>query len=188
MALSRTRRKELTSLKKAASGLLHDQIDLLDHASLVVREAGRQASILGRDEVAPRVRSMVDNTVRPAINSSISAGLSAADEARSRIHRDVLPAVSSTLSSALAALEVSRDPRLLEALARVRDAGNQVGSKVSIVPTKKSSGAGRYVVVTLAVVAAIGVAYAAWQTLRADDELWVSDDDEVDQPNNTHAA
>ena len=26
------------------------------------------------------------------------------------------------------------------------------------------------------VVAAAGVAYAAWQTLRADDELWVADD------------
>ena len=32
------------------------------------------------------------------------------------------------------------------------------------------------------VVAVAGVAYAAWQTLRADDELWVSDevDDEAD--------
>jgi hypothetical protein len=33
------------------------------------------------------------------------------------------------------------------------------------------------------VVAAAGLAYAAWQTLRADDELWVSDeadDDETD--------
>ena len=26
------------------------------------------------------------------------------------------------------------------------------------------------------VAAAVGVAYAAWQTLRADDELWVADD------------
>ena len=35
--------------------------------------------------------------------------------------------------------------------------------------------------VTIALVAAAGVGYAAWQTFRADDELWVSDD-EADDP------
>ncbi len=37
-------------------------------------------------------------------------------------------------------------------------------------------GPGRYILIGIGVVAAIGVAYAAWQTLRADDELWVDDE------------
>jgi hypothetical protein len=37
-------------------------------------------------------------------------------------------------------------------------------------------GAGGVIAIILGVVAAAGVAYAAWQTLRADDELWVADD------------
>ena len=54
-------------------------------------------------------------------------------------------------------------------------AGLAVGTKVGIKPAK-SSGPGKYILIALGVVAVAGVAYAAWQTLRADDELWVSDD------------
>ena len=42
-------------------------------------------------------------------------------------------------------------------------------------PPKKSAGPGRYILIGLGVVAAVGVAYAAWQTLRADDDLWIED-------------
>jgi hypothetical protein len=41
---------------------------------------------------------------------------------------------------------------------------------------KKKSSAGGVIAIVLGVVAAAGVLYAAWQTLRADDELWVADD------------
>ena len=43
-------------------------------------------------------------------------------------------------------------------------------------PQKKSMGAGGVIAIILGAAAAIGVLYAAWQTLRADDELWVADD------------
>ena len=42
-------------------------------------------------------------------------------------------------------------------------------------PPKKSAGPGRYILIGLGVVATLGVAYAAWQTLRADDDLWIED-------------
>ena len=42
-------------------------------------------------------------------------------------------------------------------------------------PAKKSAGPGRYILIGLGVVATLGVAYAAWQTLRADDDLWIED-------------
>ena len=43
-------------------------------------------------------------------------------------------------------------------------------------PKRKGIGAGGVIAILLGVAAAAGVLYAAWQTLRADDELWVADD------------
>ena len=43
-------------------------------------------------------------------------------------------------------------------------------------PKKKGMGAGGVIALILGIGAAAGVLYAAWQTLRADDELWVADD------------
>ena len=57
---------------------------------------------------------------------------------------------------------------------RVRAAG----SKAGIVPVRPASGPGRYILIGIGLMAVAGIAYAAWQTLRADDELWVSDDPE----------
>ena len=181
MALSRKRAKELKRLRSAASDLWDDQKDVLEHASLIVREAGRQAANAGREEVAPRVRDTYEHRVRPVVELGVASGRSVADTARDRVQRDVLPVVSSALASMVAVLEVSKDPRVREALSNVRRAGNQFGSKVTVVPAKPQPGPGRYILIALTAVAVAGVAYAAWQTLRADDELWVSDD-EADDP------
>ena len=43
-------------------------------------------------------------------------------------------------------------------------------------PPKQGIGAGGVIAIILGIAAAVGVLYAAWQTLRADDELWVADD------------
>jgi hypothetical protein len=160
MALSRTRKKELDSLRSSASGLWDDQKELLEHASQVVREATHHATDTGRDEVASRLSD-------------------AADSARGHVNRDVLPAVSSAMASALALLEVAKDPRVKAAIAKVGRTGTDLGSRVGVKP-QKAAGPGRYILIGLGLVAVAGVAYAAWQTLRADDELWVSDnlDDE----------
>jgi len=181
LTLSRKRAKELKRLKSAASDLWDDQKDVLEHASHVVREAGRQAANAGREEVVPRVRETYDHHVRPVVDLGVASGRAVADTARDKVQRDVLPAVSSALASALAVLEVSKDPRVREALSNVRRAGDRFGAKVGVVPPKPQPGPGRYILIALAAVAAAGVAYAAWQTLRADDELWVSDD-EADDP------
>ncbi|MDQ1596833.1 MAG: hypothetical protein QOI70_257 [Microbacteriaceae bacterium] len=176
MALSRKREKELKRLREAAFELWDDQKDVLEHAQHVVREASRQAAQLSREEVAPRVREAIDHNVRPAVATGLAAGRTVADTARDKIQREVLPAVSSAIASALAVLEVSKDPRVREALGRVREVSGRLAPKVAVEPPK-SAGPGRYILVGVAIVAAAGVAYAAWQTLRADDELWVSDDE-----------
>ncbi len=164
MALSRTQEKELSHLKGAASDLWEDRREVIGRASRIVKEAGRHAADLGRDEVAPRVREAVDH-VRPGI-----------DSARERISQDVAPTVSSALASALAVLDAAKDPRVRQALTRAGKRGTDLASKVA--PRRSSGGPGKYILIGLGVVAVAGIAYAAWQTLRADDELWVSDDED----------
>ena len=182
VGLSRKRQKELKRLRGTAADLWDEQKEVLDRASHVVREASRQVAGLSREEVAPRVRDVVDNHIRPGVASGLAATRSAAGSTREKFVDDVLPAVTSALSSALAVIEATKNPQVREALSRVGKAGAKVGSKVVPAAASKSSGPGRYILIGVGVVAAAGLAYAAWQTLRADDELWVGDDadDETD--------
>jgi hypothetical protein len=181
VGLSRKRQKELKRLRGSAAELWDEQKEVLDRASNVVREASRQVAGLSREEVAPRVRDAVDNHLRPGVASGVAATRSAAGSTREKFVEDVLPAVTSALSSALAVIEATKNPQVREALSRVGKAGAKAGSKV-VPAAAKSSGPGRYILIGVGLVAAAGLAYAAWQTLRADDELWVSDesDDETD--------
>lgn len=163
MALSRKRKKELDKLRSAAAELWGDQKSVLEHAGRVVRDATQQAAEVGREEVAPRLRD-------------------AAGSARDHVTHDVIPSVSSALSSAMTLLEVAKDTRVKEAFARVGKTGSELGARVGVTPAK-SAGPGRYILIVVGLVAVAGVAYAAWQTLRADDELWVSDDsDDSEEP------
>jgi hypothetical protein len=187
VALTRKRKREIARLKGQASDLWDDQKDVLDRANRVVREASRHAAVYARDEVAPRAREAFDEKVRPAVATGLSAARDAASAGRER----VIPAASSAFGSALALLEVAKDPEVRETFKRVTDSGAKVatkgvkaatkaGTKVGIVKPK-SSGPGRYILIALGIVAVVGVAYAAWQTLRADDDLWI-DDEDVTEP------
>jgi hypothetical protein len=200
MALSRKRARELKRLKHSASDLWEDQRDVLDHASKVVREAGRQVGYLGRDEVAPRVRDTIDHRVKPVFATGASATRSAAEHTRDKIANDVFPSVASALASALAVIEVTKDARVRDAVKAVRKAGDKTGhvidvsskktkkkaaklrkelsKKVGFIPPKSTPGPGRYIVIGVGVVALAGLGYAVWQTLRADDDLWISDEPE----------
>ncbi|MBB5633147.1 hypothetical protein BKA04_001370 [Cryobacterium mesophilum] len=173
MGLSRKRQRELNRLKRGASELWDDQRDVLDHATKVVKEARRQLSNVSREEFVPRVRDLYESRVRPGVETGLEVGRNVAGAARDKVSRDVLPAVSSALGTALAALEVARSPQVRQALSRVARSTSK-----TVAPAKPSSGPGRYILIGVGLVAAAGVAYAAWQTLRADDELWVSDEPE----------
>ncbi len=174
MKLSRKRQREINRLKRGASELWDDQKDVLDHASKVVKEARKQLANVSREEVVPRVRDVYESRVRPGVESGLDAGRHFADSAKDKVTRDVLPAVSSALGTALAALELARSPQVRQALSRITHSASK-----TVVPVKSSSGIGRYILIGVGVVAAAGIAYAAWQTLRADDELWVNDEPEA---------
>jgi hypothetical protein len=179
MALSRKRRKELDRLRKQAEHVWDDQKELLDHAAKVVREASRQASNFAREEVGPRVKDAYEDRVVPAVGAGIAGARSAAGTARDRFTREVLPTVTSALGTALAAIEVAKDKQVRDAISRATKLGTELRTKAgSLQP--KSAGPGRYILIGLGVVAVAAVAYAAWQTLRADDDLWIEAAAETD--------
>lgn len=181
MGLSRKRQRELNRLKRQAEDLLHDQREVLEHASRVVRDATSQASNFAREEVGPRVKDAYDDRVRPVLRS----GASAARHGRERFVDDVVPALTSALGSALAVIEAAKNPEVRDTIARVgrsaKEASIKAGQRVGVLDAPKSSGPGKYILIGVAVVAVAGVAYAAWQTLRADDSLWIEDEPEPDE-------
>ncbi|WP_166876698.1 MULTISPECIES: DNA helicase [unclassified Salinibacterium] len=159
MGLTRKRKRELKKLQGNAERLWEEQRDVLDHASHVIREARRQAGNFAREEVSPKVVGAYEARLKPVVSST-----------RDRVS-DVVPAVTSVVGSAVAVLNAVRDPHLREALLKTAKKA----------PPKPSFGAGRIVLIGVGVLAAAGLAYAVWQTLRADDDLWVED-----QPEETH--
>ena len=175
MALSRKRQRELKRLKRSAEELWDEQRDAIEHASAVLRDARRQAPNYAREEVAPRVRDAYEDNLRPAVESGFRATRRAASAARDRWSDDVIPAITGAVGSALAMLEAAKDPRVRDVARKVSRAGKRAG----LVTPPKSSGPGRYILIGLGVVAFAGIAYAAWQTLRADDDLWIEDLDEL---------
>ncbi|RZU66952.1 hypothetical protein EV379_3325 [Microterricola gilva] len=166
MSLSRKRRKELDHLRSSAEELWEHQQAVLDHANGVAREASRQLGHLTREEVAPRVRESYATYVRPGVDTAreFARGTGAT------IERAVVPALGNAIGAVMSVGDVARD-------ARVRAAFNRVAQQKVVVPEKKSSGIGGTIALTAAVLVAAGVAYAVWQTFRADDELWVADDE-----------
>ncbi len=152
MAMSRKRQRELNRLKRSAEELWDEQRKAIEQASAVLRDARHQASNYAREEVGPRVRNAYDDRVRPAMSNLTGA-----------------------LGSALALLDVAKDPRLRRVMRQAGATASSLRGRTPVAPPKKSAGPGRYILIGLGAVAALSVAYAAWQTLREDDELWIED-------------
>jgi hypothetical protein len=68
MDLSRRRERELARLGEEAQSLWHRQRDVLGRAGDLLREAGRQAGDIGREEVYPRARASVESHLTPALS------------------------------------------------------------------------------------------------------------------------
>jgi hypothetical protein len=164
MTMSRKRRKELERLRKSADELWSRQQEVLDRANALAHEAGRQAGFLTREELVPRVREGYEQYLRP----SVTATQGLAGGVARRVEHSVLPGVGAALGAILSIGDVAKDTRVRAALSRVH---------LQKPVEKKSSGAGAYVALGIGLFAAAGVAYAVWQTFRADDELWVADDE-----------
>jgi len=67
MELSKRRERELHKLSTDASDLWHKQRDLFGRAGELLREAGRSAGEIGRDEVYPKTRESLENALAPTL-------------------------------------------------------------------------------------------------------------------------
>jgi hypothetical protein len=160
MALSRKRERELDRLRDEAAGLWEDQKEVIERANRVIRDASRHARNYTRDEVSPRVRDAYKEKVRPT--------------------------VASALGSASAIIDAAKDPKLRATVTRAAKrrgaaAMDALPKRSKLVEKSKSRGPGGYILLGVGIVAALGIAYAAWQTLRADDDLWIDDEELTEQ-------
>ncbi|WP_309065020.1 DNA helicase [Microbacterium sp.] len=156
MNLSRKRKKELRKLQQEAGRLWESQQVLVGHAADIAREAGRQLGHLNREKVVPVVQDSYNRHLAPTVERGMKVGKHVVDD-------KVVPIVGGVVGTALSAWDVANSKR-----------HELMGHKPA--PKKKSTGLGSIVAIVLGAAAAIGVVYAAWQALRADDELWVADD------------
>jgi hypothetical protein len=173
MSLTRKRKKELERLRSSAEKLWAQQQEVLANANLVAAEARKQANYYTREELAPRVRGSYDQYVRPATqNASRAAGA-----ARDRLVSDMIPAVGSAIGTALSVVDHARDARSRAFIGEFKKAGADVSKKAKAVTDDSGPGAGAVVAVIFGLIASVGLLYAVWQTFRADDELWVADEE-----------
>ncbi|WP_067196127.1 DNA helicase [Microbacterium sp. XT11] len=159
MSVSRKRKKELRRLQKDATQLWENQQVLVGHAAEVAREAGRQLGNFNREQVIPVVQNTYNRKVAPVVDQGVRFGKHVVDD-------KVVPIVGGVVGTALSAWDVANAKRHGLPTPRGRVAA----------AAKKGPGIGSIVAIVLGAAAAAGVLYAAWQALRADDELWVADD------------
>ncbi len=187
MGLSRKRKKELRKLQDSANKVWQTQQVLVGEAAGIAREASRQLGNYSREQVAPAVQATYEQRVVPVVQKS-------AKVSRDVLEHRVVPAVGGVVGSALSVWDAANDTR--ERLASGRgfslpdsrsfgkkaDAYSKKATKAmskklaALEPQRSGISTGSVIAIVLGVIAAAGVLYAAWQTLRADDELWVADD------------
>ncbi|OJX80775.1 MULTISPECIES: hypothetical protein [unclassified Leifsonia] len=177
MSLTRKRKKELKRLRSSAEELWGKQQEVLANANAVAAEARKQAAYYTREEIAPRVRDGYDSYVRPAAQTAAHTAGHVAGVARDRIVGDVIPAVGSAVGTALSVVDHARAARAAAFNGDFTKARKELTRKVQVAPQKSGPGAGTVIAIGLGVVAAAGLLYAVWQTFRADDELWVADEE-----------
>lgn len=189
MSLSRKRQKELRKLQDQANNLWESQQVILGEVGSVAREAGRQLDNYRKEQVVPTVAATYDKYAAPYVERSATVS-------RKFLNDKVVPAAGAVVGSALSVWDAANDTRSKLASGRGfvapdlaayskkadkygKDASRKLAAQLAVLEPKrkkKSIGAGGVIAIILGAAAAIGVVYAAWQTLRADDELWVADD------------
>jgi hypothetical protein len=186
VSLSRKRKKELRKLQDQANKLWDAQQVLVGEASHVAREAGRQLGNYSREQVLPTVHEKYDRYAAPYVDRGVQVS-------KKVLNEKVLPATGAVVGSAMSVWDAANDTRARLAAGRGLDVdfssiarnadkygkgvSKKLAAKLAVAqPQKKGIGAGGVIAIILGVAAAAGVLYAAWQTLRDDDELWVADD------------
>ena len=159
---SRKQKKELKKLQKSAAELWEAQQLVAQGAANVAREATRQASRYGREKVVPAASAKYHEVMDPYVEKATPYVVQGMKSSKRVIDSKLVPAVGSVVGRAVGAWDATSAARA------------KLTGKVVEPPKKKSTGP--IIALALGVAAAVGILFAAWQALRADDELWVADD------------
>lgn len=160
--------------------------DTIDHN---VRPAVATGVAATKTAVTSTKDKITDDFV-PAVTSALGSALAVIEVAKDEKLRDAYKAVTEAgekvgknvnkKATQLSGKAAKAAESAAKAGKKAAKAGKKSAIKAGIVQ-KKSPGFGRYLLVGVIVVAVAGIAYAAWQTLRADDDLWVDEDGATDQ-------
>ncbi|WP_405218754.1 hypothetical protein [Agrococcus sp. Ld7] len=178
LELSRKRAKEIKKLRKKADKLWAEQRVVSQHAAEIARQATDQARAYSNESLIP--------SAERAVHRTVDAGRDTLSKATRGWNRSVVPAIAGGLGSFAAMAQVAKDDRVKDAIKSVR----QYATVPEISPSRSArSGpnAVQWILIGVGAVAVAGAAYAAWQTLRADDDLWIpdADDSAIDAPRST---
>ena len=168
MSLSSKSRKEFGKLKTSADSLWGQQQEILGQAGSVLQDAARQLNSLAKDEVAPLLAKQYEESVKPGLDKGYESAGKLAAEAKTRFAKDIAPALASAVGSAAS---------LVKSLRKGKAAAAAPAPVAAV--AKSGLGVGGYIAIGAGVTVAAAVGYVLWQTFRADDELWISEEDET---------
>ncbi|GGA68855.1 hypothetical protein GCM10011490_19210 [Pseudoclavibacter endophyticus] len=190
MALSKKNQRQLKRLRKHASSLWAEQQAVLEHARELRSEAGDNAKRLRDTELLPYLQGEYNARVRPNVDRGLGIARDAADDARVRFNGRVVPAaatIGGSIAGTFANLAseksdykgAAKKARGLSKTLdrRAKSALKEYDKKYN----KKGIGVGGWFLIGAGVAAVAAVGYALWQTFRADDDLWIADE-ELDAP------
>lgn len=192
MSLSRKSQKQLKKLKSDAGDLWLQQQKVLDQAGKVADDARKKLTELGKAELQPRFEDAVQR-VKPTLDQGVHYARATANVANDKLTSTVLPAIGATVASAMTVARMASNPAIRSALMRGQINSTTL-SKVAKPMTKKEAkraekrlekqirkmnkkkgGFGRVLLIGVGITALAGAAWATWQALRADDDLWAED-------------
>ncbi|MWV48204.1 hypothetical protein GRS96_02805 [Rathayibacter sp. VKM Ac-2803] len=173
MGLSRKHKKDLKRLRKNAEAVWSEQQEVLAHAAAVLEKSRRHATKYAKKEVVPLVKDTYQSRVRPVYDNGVSAVEGTYSSARDAYKHKVLPTFAAVGGTAAAAFEAAKDSKNRAKLAEI----SKARWEELTTPPKKKNTAGTVFAIGAALVAVGGIGYAVWQTFRADDELWVAEDE-----------
>ncbi|PPF73155.1 hypothetical protein [Rathayibacter sp. AY1E6] len=173
MGLSRKHKKDLKRLRKNAEAVWGEQQEVLAHAASVLEKSRRHASKYAKKELVPFVKDTYDSRVKPVYDNGVSAVEGTYSSARNAYKHKVVPTFTAVGGTAAAAFEAAKDSKNRAKLAEI----SKARWEELTTPPKKKSKVGTVFAIGAALVAVGGIGYAVWQTFRADDELWVAEDE-----------
>lgn len=198
MNLSRKNQRSIKRLRKDATKLWAEQQAVNQHAAEVFGTAKRNAVTLSQTELVPALKGSYDQRVRPSFDRGVAVARDAAGDARIRFEGKVLPTIATLLGTVAGGLATAAKNESLPQQLRSLDlAGTAKSARETSKELEKRAkaamkeydrkqgsqgiGVGGWVLVGTGAAALAAIGYALWQTFRADDDLWIADD-ELDAP------